>query len=300
MKIGITGASGLIGTALQPVLREQGHEVVRFTRDGRSAPDARPWDPATGRLDPADVADLDAVVNLSGAGVARRWTRSHKDAILRSRVDSTLTMSRAIAAARSDGTGPSVLLSGSAIGFYGDTGNEVTDETGPAGSGFLADVVQQWEDATAPAIAAGVRVAFLRTGIVLSPSGGALAPQRLAVRSFLGAPVGSGRQWQSWITLDDHVHAVAHLLTADVSGPVNLVGPHAITQKAFTLALGRALHRPVLPVHVPGFVLRTLLGGFAQEGVLIGQRLVPTVLNRSRFTFTHPDLDEALAALLRS
>lgn len=293
MRIGITGASGFIGTALVPALRRNGHEVVRFVRGAATGPDERPWDPARRALDPAHVADLDAVVHLAGAGVAdKRWTAQRKQVVLASRVDGTTAVAQALATAG----GPAVLLSGSAVGWYGDTGDRLTDESGSAGQGFLADVCRQWEAATAPAQAAGIRVAHLRTGIVLSGKGGALGPQLPVFKLGLGAPLGSGRQWVPWISLQDEVAAILHLLTADVAGPVNLVGPAPVTNQQFTKALGRALHRPTLPVKVPGFALRALLGPFADEGVLVGQRLVPKVLQDSGFRFAHADVDSALNA----
>ncbi len=293
MKIGITGASGLIGTALVSDLRAHGHDVVRVVRGAAGGADERPWDPAARQLDPAHLADLDAVVHLAGAGVAdKRWTEARKKVVLDSRVDGTTAVAQAMAQAQ----GPKVLLSASAVGWYGDTGDRLTDENGPTGEGFLAEVCRQWEAATAPAEAAGVRVAHLRTGIVLSGDGGALGPQLRVFKLGLGAPLGSGRQWLSWISLRDEVAAIRHLLTADVDGPVNLVGPAPVTNKEFTKALGRALHRPTLPIPVPGFALKALLGPFAEEGVLIGQRLQPAVLQRSGFTFAHADVDAALAA----
>lgn len=291
MKIGVTGASGLIGRALVPALDSAGHEVVRFLRRPASAPDERHWD--AHHLEPAAVADLDAVIHLSGAGVAdHRWTPSYKALILKSRLDSTSAVARAVAAA-----GTPVLLSASAIGFYGDTGDRLTDETGPSGQGFLADVCEQWEASTAPADSVA-RVAHLRTGIVLSSHGGALKKQLPIFKVGAGAPLGSGKQWQSWISLQDEVAAIAHLLTADVAGPVNLVGPAPVTNREFTKELGRAVHRPTLPVAVPGFVLKAALGGFASEGVLAGQRLEPAVLLRSGFRFAHNDLAAALRANL--
>ena len=296
MKIGITGASGLIGSALVPSLRAHGHEVVRFVRDGAGGADERTWDPGARRLDPADVADLDAVVHLAGAGVAdKRWTDARKEVVLRSRTDGTTAVATAMAQAQ----GPKVLLSASAVGWYGDTGDRVTDETGPTGEGFLADVCRQWEAATASAEAAGLRVAHLRTGIVLSSEGGALAKQLPIFKAGLGAPLGSGRQWVSWISMRDEVAAIEHCLTADVRGPVNLVGPAPVTNRDFTKALGRAVHRPTLPVGIPGVVLRTALGRFADEGVLIGQRLVPAVLQQTGFSFADADVDAALASALR-
>ena len=299
MKIGITGASGLIGTPLVADLRQQGHEVVRFTRGRAETADERGWDPASRRLEPEAVADLDAVVHLAGAGVAdKRWTDSYKKVVLDSRVDGTTAVAQAVAAAAASGQGPRVLLSASAIGVYGDTGDRVTDETGPVGAGFLADVCLQWEAATAPAEQVGVRVAHLRTGIVLAKTGGALAKQLPIFKLGAGAPLGTGRQWTSWISLRDEIGAIVHCLTADASGPVNLVGPAPVTNRDFTKALGRAVHRPTLPIAIPGFVLTAALGQFAQEGVLTGQRLVPAVLQRTGYRFQDPDVDAALRSAL--
>ena len=295
MRIGVTGASGFIGSALVPDLRAHGHDVVRFVRGAAHGPDERPWDPGARRLDPAHVADLDAVVHLAGAGVAdKRWTDARKKVVLDSRVDGTTAVAEAMAQAQ----GPRTLLSSSAVGWYGDTGDRLTDETGPSGAGFLAQVCREWEAATAPAEAAGIRVAHLRTGIVLSGEGGALVPQLRVFRLGLGAPLGSGRQWVSWISLRDEVAAIRHLLAAEVAGPVNLVGPAPVTNREFTKALGKAVHRPTLPIPVPGFALHALLGDFADEGVLIGQRLQPAVLQRTGFAFADRDVDSALAAAL--
>jgi hypothetical protein len=189
---------------------------------------------------------------------------------------------------------PAVLLSASAIGWYGDTGDRLTDETGPSGEGFLADVCRQWEAATAPAESAGVRVAHLRTGIVLTSAGGALAKQLPIFKLGAGAPLGSGRQWNSWISLRDEIAAIIFCLTAEVSGPVNLVGPEPVTNREFTKALGKVVKRPTLPLPVPGFVLKAALGPFAEEGVLTGQRLRPAVLQRHGFSFADPDVESAL------
>jgi uncharacterized protein (TIGR01777 family) len=295
VKIAVTGASGLIGSALLPALRADGHEVVRFVRGEADAPDARSWDPSARRLDPEQLADVDAVVHLAGAGVGdKRWTDDRKRLVLQSRVDGTNTVAEAVAASGH----PEVLLSASAIGWYGDTGARLTDETAPSGDGFLAEVCRAWEAGTAAAEQAGVRTAHLRSGIVLSGRGGALARQAQVARLGLGAPLGSGRQWVSWISLPDEVAAIRHLLTADVEGPVNLVGPAPVTNAEFTRALNRAVHRPTFPVAVPGFVLRAALGQFADEGVLIGQRVVPAVLERGGFSFAHGDVDTALRAVL--
>lgn len=292
MKIAVTGASGFLGQALVPRLRAGGHDVVRFVRGAATAPDGRSWDPASRALDPAALADVDAVVHLAGAGVAdKRWSDARKKVVLDSRVDGTTAVATAVAASERT----RVLLSASAVGWYGDTGDRLTDETGPTGEGFLAEVCRQWEAATAPAEASGARVVHLRTGIVLGPDGGALAPQVKVFKAFLGAPLGDGKQWVPWISLHDEIEAIVHCLDTDVSGPVNLVAPQPVTNRTFTTALGRAVHRPTLPVPVPGFVLRTVLGDFADEGVLAGQRLAPAVLERTGFSFRHRDVDSALA-----
>ena len=293
VKIAVTGGSGLVGSALVPALRAAGHDVVRLVRRPARKADERSWNPGHRQLDPEAVVDRDAVVHLAGAGVGdHRWTRSYQAQILDSRVAGTTAVAQAVRAAQ----GPTVLLSASAVGWYGDTGDRLTDETGPPGHGFLAEVCRQWEDATAPAEQAGVRVAHLRSGIVLSGSGGALPKQARAARAFLGAPLGSGRQWVSWISLQDEVSAIHHLLTADIAGPVNLVGPAPVTNRAFTQVLNRVVHRPTVPVPVPGLVLRAVLGQFAEEGVLVGQRVAPAVLERDGFGFTHRDLEQALRA----
>ena len=296
MRVAVTGASGLIGSALVPHLREQGHDVVRLVRGTPSAPDERGWDPAASRLDPQELADVDAVVHLAGEGVAdHRWAAAHKARVLRSRVDGTTAVARAVAASERT----KVLVSASAVGWYGDTGDRLTDETGANGEGFLADVVRQWEAATTPAEQAGARVVHPRTGLVLSGSGGALEPLLLVTRLWLGAPVGSGRQWWPWISLPDEVAALTHCLTSDdVRGPVNLVAPNPVQNRQFQRTLGRVLRRPTLPVPVPGPVLRVVLGEFAREGVLIGQRLQPAVLERTGFRFAHPTLEPALRAVL--
>lgn len=303
MKIGVTGASGLIGTALTPALERDGHEVVRFVRGQAAGPGERAWDPDSRHLEPTAVADLDAVVHLAGAGVAdKRWTDERKKLVLDSRVDSTTALTQAIAAARSadlpEGKGPDVLLSASAIGFYGDGGDRLLDETAPSGDGFLAEVCRAWEDATAPAEAAGVRVAHLRTGIVLSDKGGILKRTLPIYKLGLGAPLGSGEQWMSWISLRDEVAAIVHCLTHEVSGPVNLVGPAPVTNRDYTKTLNHVLHRPTIPIGVPGLVLKLAVGQFAEEGILAGQRLAPTVLQGSGFAFQDSTLESALRQLL--
>ena len=287
MKVGITGASGLIGSALAREL-SGAHEVVRFVRHRPTSPAERQWDART--LAPDAVQDLDALVHLSGAGVGdKRWSSAYKQEILDSRVLSTTAVARAVQQA-----GVRTLLSGSAIGFYGDT-QEPVDESSPAGEGFLADVCVQWEAATAPARDA--RVVHLRTGIVQAADGGALGKQLLLFKSGLGAPLGSGRQWVSWISLRDEVGAIVHLLSADVRGPVNLTAPEPVTNRDFTKALGRAVRRPTLPVRAHRPVLRTALGEFAGE-VLGGQRVLPKVLEASGYAFADRTVEPALRHLL--
>lgn len=290
MRVAVTGASGLIGTALVPHLESAGHAVTRFVRRAASAGEQQ-WDGAS--LDPAQLDGIDAVVHLSGAGVGdRRWSPSYKQEVLSSRVVSTTAVADAVAAA-----GTPVLLSASAVGFYGDTGDRLTDESGPRGDGFLAAVCEAWEAATAAA-ENSARVVHLRTGIVLSSSGGALGRQLPVFRAGLGAPLGSGRQWLPWITLRDEVAAIGYLLTAEVSGPVNLVAPNPVTNREFTKALGRAVHRPTLPIGVPGSVLRAGLGEFAGE-LLTGQRLRPSVLLDAGFGFSDIELGSALDDLVQ-
>ncbi|MGY1745580.1 TIGR01777 family oxidoreductase [Blastococcus sp. SYSU D00695] len=298
MRIAVTGSSGLIGSRLVPALAEDGHDVLRLVRRTPRTADEHRWDPQHRRIDPALLADVDAVVNLAGTGVGdKRWTARRKQEILRSRVDATTTISSALAAAAAEDPGrPRVLLNASAVGWYGDTGDRVVREDAPAGSDFLAHVCEQWETATAPAEQAGVRVVRLRTGLVLGRGGllGRLGP---LFRLGVGGRLGSGEQYWPWISLTDEVDAIRFLLTADVSGPVNLTGPTPVTNAEFTRVLGQVLHRPaVLPV--PGIALRVAVGEFAPVGILAGQRAVPAALEAAGFTWTHPDVGSALRAAL--
>jgi uncharacterized protein (TIGR01777 family) len=296
MTVLVTGSSGLIGSALVTNLRADGHDVRRLVRRAPTAGDEFHWDPARHEIDDRALEGVDAVVHLAGAGIGdRRWTDDHKDLVLRSRLDGTSTLADAIAR-RPDR--PAVLLSGSAVGFYGDTGEEAVDETAAVGQGFLAEVVRQWEAAARPAIDAGVRVVFSRTGVVLSPDGGALGKVLPLFKLGLGGRLGSGRQWMSWIALPDQIAAMRFLLDrTDIDGPVNLTAPEPVRNRDYTKAIGRALHRPTLAV-VPSVALRTALGGFADEGVLVSQRVVPGRLEAAGFTFTYDDVDAALGALL--
>lgn len=299
MKVAVTGSSGLIGTALVPALTGDGHEVIRLVRRTPRRADEHRWDPQHRRIDPALLADVDAVVHLAGVGVAdRRWTAEHKRRVRDSRVDGTATISQALAdAAAADPARRRVLLSGSAVGWYGDTGDIVVDESAPAGTDFLAQVCSAWEAATSPAATAGVRVVMLRTGLVLGP-GGLLKRILPLFRLGLGGRLGSGRQYMPWISLRDEVDAIRFLLTAPVHGPVNLTAPAPVTNAEFTAALGRVVHRPArLPV--PASALEIVLGELARVGVLAGQRAVPRVLLDAGFTFTHRDVEAALAAAAR-
>ena len=298
MKIAVTGSSGLIGTALVPALRSGGHQVLTLVRRTPRTADEHRWDPAHRQIGGEVLTDVDAVVNLAGVGIGdKRWTDRYKAQVVQSRVDSTTTISQALAAAAvADPSRPRVLLSASAVGFYGDTGDRTVDETAPAGSGFLADVCRQWEAATGPAAAAGVRVALLRTGLVLG-RGGLMSRLAPLFRLGLGGRLGSGGQYWPWVSLQDEVDAIRFLLDHPVSGPVNVTGPVPVTNAEFTAAMGRAVHRPAV-VAVPGFALSAVLGGFAEEGVLAGQRAVPAALTAAGFRHTHADLDSALRVAL--
>lgn len=296
MRIVVTGASGLIGSALTARLKAAGHTVVPLVRRTPAAGEVQ-WDPMGGVLDPAALSGADAVVHLAGAGIGdHRWTDSYKREIRDSRTRSTELLASSIAAAEQP---PPVLLSGSAIGVYGDRGDDPLDEQSAPGEGFLAEVCVAWEAATAAASETGARVAFLRTGIVLTPKGGALKKQLPLFRFGLGGRFGRGRQWQSWISLDDEVGAIEHLLTAPVHGPVNLTAPEPVTNREFTDTLARVLRRPAL-FPVPKFGPSLLLGGELAEALLYtGQRVVPTALQQSGYQFAHPSLEVALRALLR-
>lgn len=297
MEIAVTGSTGLIGSALVRSLRTDGHTVVPVVRrpvaDGERAVQ---WDPAAGSIDARGLEGVDAVVHLAGAGIGdRRWTEDYKREILESRVRGTELLAGALAGLD---RAPRVLVSGSAIGFYGPTGDTEVDESSPAGQDFLASVCVAWEAATAEASDAGIRVPLLRTGIVLDRSGGALQKMLPLFRMFAGGRMGSGRQWWSWISLDDEVRIIRWLVDNDLAGPVNAVAPGAVTNREFTEVLAHALHRPAL-LPVPAFGPRLLLGSELADALLFtSQRVRPGVLADAGFEFAHPDLAGALGAVL--
>lgn len=291
MRIVIAGASGLIGTDLTATLRSQGHSVMALVRREPSGPHEARWDPASLSLDPSILEGADAVINLSGAGIGDRlWTKKRVDVLVGSRLKATRTLTQAMAGLS---TPPSVFLSQSASGYYGDTGSTIITEDHAAGTGFLADLCVEWEE-TAHLAPAGVRVVTPRTGIVLSPKGGALGKLLPLLRLGVGGPLGSGRQFWPWISLPDVSGALSFLLTADVEGPVNLAGPQSADVNTLTSALATALHRPAF-LKVPGPILKLVMGKMAQEMLLSGQRMEPAVLTRSGYTFEHPTVDSAAA-----
>jgi uncharacterized protein len=290
MRVVLAGASGLIGAALRSSLRADGHAVTTLVRRAAALPDEVRWAPERGELDAAALAGADVVVCLSGAGVGEhRWSDSYKAVLRSSRLDSVAT----VAAAMSGLTdGPSVLLSASAVGYYGDAGELEIDEAAPRGVGFLAEMCEDWEAATRAAQHAGVRVAHLRTGLVLSGDGGLLKRLRPIVRLGVAGRMGTGRQFMPWISLADEIGAIRFLLEHDVSGPVNLTGPDPVRNAEFIATLARLLRRPAF-VATPGFALRIVLGELAEDA-LTGQRAVPAKLLDAGFTHQHPDVASAL------
>jgi uncharacterized protein (TIGR01777 family) len=297
LDVAITGASGLIGTALAARLRTEGHRPISVVRRPvRAGEDAVEWAPSAGRIDAASLEGIDAVVHLAGAGIGdKRWSADYKAEVLDSRVGPTRLLATTLASLDRP---PSVLVSGSAIGYYGDRGSERLTEDSPPGDLFLSRVCKEWEAAAAPAADAGIRVAVARTGVVLARDGGALPKLLPLFRLGLGGRLGSGKQWWSWISIDDETAALQWLLDHDVAGPVNLAAPGSTTNAEFTKALGRVLHRPTL-LPVPAFGPRLLRGRqLADELLFASQRVVPAALTAAGFRFAHPDLDDALAAAL--
>jgi uncharacterized protein (TIGR01777 family) len=297
MRIAVTGSSGLIGSALVPHLRAAGHEVQRVVRRASSAPDEITWDPAKGTIDLAALNGVDGVVHLAGAGVGdHRWSDDYKREILNSRVDSTNTIVRAMQQVEHR---PSVLVSASAIGWYGDTGDRIVDETAPAGTGFLADVVRAWEGASQVAVESGIRVVNPRTGLVVAKSGGAWARMFPLFKLGLGGKLGNGKQYWSWISLRDEVCALQFLLEQEhLSGPVNLTGPTPVTNAEVTSVMGHVLGRPTL-LPAPAFALKAALGEFSTE-VLGSTRVVPAVLEQAQFRFQDSTIESAIRTALDS
>jgi uncharacterized protein len=297
MKIAITGSTGLIGSALSRSLTADGHQVLPVVRRpvGEDEVAVR-WDPVAGTIDADRLEGVDGVVHLAGAGIGdKRWSDDYKRTILESRTKGTDLIARTVAGLSAK---PTVLVSASGINYYGDTGDTAVKEDAPPGDDFLADVCAQWEAATTPAADAGVRVATVRTGIVLTPDGGALAKLLPLFRLGLGGRMGSGRQWWSWISLDDQIAVIRHLLEHPVDGPVNATSPHPVTNAELTSVLGSVLHRPTF-LPVPAFGPKLLLGGELADALLFTSlKVLPGALSTSTFTFRHPTLEGALRDLL--
>ena len=295
MKIVVSGASGLIGTQLVAKLSNSGHEVVRLVRRSPKSGEIQ-WNPKSGTLDAAALEGVDAVIHLSGAGIGdKRWTSGYRREILDSRTATTALLAKTIASLSRK---PSVFLSGSAIGIYGARNDEQLTEVSTHGTGFLAEVCEQWEAAAKPAVDAGIRTVYLRTGIVLSPKGGALKKLLPLFKLGIGGKFGNGKQWQSWISIDDEIGAIEHLLTANVSGAVNLTAPNPVTNAEFTKVLASVLKRPAI-VPVPTFAPKIVLGGELADALLFtGQRVIPAALNASGYMFKHTTLESALHSLL--
>jgi uncharacterized protein len=298
MRILMAGASGFLGTRLVERLRGGGHEVTRLVRRAAERPDEARWEPSQGRLDGTLVAAAEVVINLAGAGVFdKRWNARYKSTLRSSRVDSTGTIAHAIRKLP-EGDRPATLINASAVGWYGDTGDEAATEEAPAGNTFLADLCRVWEAAARPAEDAGTRVALLRTGLPLSADGGLLKPLTLPFKLGGGAKIGGGKQWMPWIALEDWLRAVEFVLERpDVAGPVNVVAPNPVTNAEFTKAFAAALGRPAL-LALPGFALDVALGEFAGE-IQRSQRVLPGVLERAGFTWTQPEIEPALRAIFR-
>lgn len=293
LTVAITGASGLIGSNLADFLTTGGHRVIRLVRDSRQlADDSIFWNPATGEIDVEGLTRADAIVHLAGSSIASgRWTAARKRSIKQSRVKGTELIARTLATMSG---GPRILVSASAVGFYGDRGSERIDETALAGKGFLAEVCRAWEGAAKPAERAGVRLTTLRTGVTLSPAGGALGQMLLPFKMGAGGRLGSGKQYLSWIDNDDLIAAIHHILMTDsIRGPVNATAPHPVTNSTFTAALGRVLGRPtVLPM--PALAVKAAFGQLGTEALLWGQRVLPRKLTESGFTFFYEGVEESM------
>ena len=289
-RIAITGASGMIGSALVGHLKSEGHTIQRLVRRPVVSPDEVLWNPLTGDVDLAALEGVDAIIHLAGANVGdKRWSKKYRAEILNSRLLGTNTIATAVSKLK-----PDVFISSSAIGWYGETGNRTVSEDDRPGDDFLAAVCKEWEGAADTA--SGTRTVKIRTGLVLEPTSGAMGKMLPLFKFGLGGKLGNGKQWWSWITLHDQLKAICYLLEKDIEGPVNLVSPNPATNQEFTAALARALRRPAL-IPVPGFALRIVLGGFSSE-ILGSKKVTPKKLIDSGFEFDYPHLAPALAALI--
>jgi uncharacterized protein (TIGR01777 family) len=296
MNIAITGSTGLLGSALIDALEAGGDSSVRVVRrSSATSSNEILWDPAQGSIEGEKFKNIDAVVHLAGESVAQRWTAARKKEILESRVRGTTLLCQTLGGLASK---PSTLISASAIGYYGDRGDEPIDEASSPGDGFLADVCQQWEAATQPARDADIRVVNLRIGVVLTPKGGALAKILMPFRLGVGGPLGSGRQYMSWIALDDLVRIIQFALhAAAISGPVNAVAPNPVSNREFTKTLGRVLRRPTI-FRLPAIAAHLAFGQMADEVLLAGARVSPRALTAAQFEFAYPQLEPALRHVL--
>ncbi|MBA4017256.1 MAG: TIGR01777 family protein [Pirellula sp.] len=295
LRVLITGSGGLVGSALTPFLQTGGHTISRLTRTQSKRGGIR-WDPEAGEIDPATLEGFDAVVHLAGESIASgRWSEARKQRILESRVKGTQLLAGALAKLKNP---PKVFACASAVGFYGNRGDETLDESSAPGQGFLADVCQAWEAATKPASAAGIRTVNLRFGVILSGRGGALGKMLLPFQLGAGGRIGSGKQWMSWVALDDVIGAIHHsLLTDSVAGPVNVVSPTPVTNAEFTKTLGRVLMRPTI-FPMPAFAAKLALGEMADELLLAGQRVLPKALEAADYRFRFAQLEDALRHVL--
>lgn len=292
LRVAVTGSSGLVGRSLVPFLSAGGHEVRRLVRSrDRLGPGDVYWSPERGEIDAAGLDGVDAVIHLAGETVSERWTAEHKRAIRESRLRGTSVLGRALAALPEP---PKVLVSASAVGYYGDAGDREIDESSPPGSDFLAGVAREWEGAAVPAAERGIRVVHPRFGVILSPAGGALERLLPPFRLGAGGKIASGRQWMSWVALDDVIGALHFLLFTDsLAGPVNVTSPNPVTNAEFARTLGHVLRRPAIAT-VPALALKLMFGEMAEVMLLGGQRVLPRRLTAAGFRFRHPTLEEAL------
>ncbi len=293
MQVAVTGASGLVGSALVPALRDAGHEVVRLVRHPPTGQDEVGWDPSGGAIDAESLEGVDAVVHLGGETIGQRWTAGARERIVSSRIEGTGLLARALAALDRR---PSVLVHASAVGYYGPDVGTVNEES-PKGEGFAADVVEAWEQAAEPARAAGIRVVALRKAPIVAREDGPVGRMLLPFRLGLGGRIGSGRQWWSWVSRDDAVRAYLFALESDLAGPVNVASPGAVTNAEFVEALGHAVHRPTI-FPLPAFAVRLAFGQMGEEMLLGGQHALPDRLNGSGFVFEHESLEAHLRTIL--